>query len=98
MVALLANRLGERAREVVAGAQTGDDGREVVRRLPAERGAGARIDVDPVDAGKHAPAAPRIFGLEFRYAPAQRAWRIGAQLREVFGAKRRGRADDVFAE
>src|SRR6266568_1596553 len=70
MVTLCADFPSQTAARIITRAQAGDNGAEVMPRLPAKLAAGPVVDVDPVDGRGHRPAPLRIFRLIVRNAPA----------------------------
>src|SRR5690348_7491977 len=60
VIALGPDRLGQRAPRVLAGLEPVEHPAEVVGGPPAQRGAGAGVDIDAVDHAEHRPAAPRV--------------------------------------
>src|SRR5690242_6150096 len=98
MVALRSDEPRQRATNIPTRTQQLDQRYEIVARLPAELVARALIDIDPVDAGRHLPAAARIFRLEARHPPAEDLGLISAQRRHVLRREGRGRAHDVAPE
>ncbi len=61
MITLLADQPGERAADVARLPEPRDHRREVPFRPPAELAPGERVVVNPVDAGRHPPAAAGVF-------------------------------------
>src|SRR5580704_14239343 len=98
MVPLLADRLRERAANVAGLNEPGDHSAKVPLRPPAEVAARERVVIDPVDAGEHPPASPRVFVFPSRRAPSDDGGRVGTKAGKVFAPERRGGADDIFSE
>src|SRR5882757_9638627 len=98
VVALAADLAREWAEDIVVRLETLNQRAEVVARLPAEFGARLIIDIDPVNAASHSPAAAGIFLLIVGDVTTHHLRRLAAQFREVVTRKRRRRADDVFCK
>src|SRR6185437_6941627 len=98
VIALGADRLRQRAARIQIGLERGQHAREIVLRPPAQLLPRSLVDIDPADAGKHLPAAPRIFRFPARDMAADDARRAVAQIVEIVAGERRRRRNDVFAE
>src|SRR6185437_2844217 len=98
VIALGPNRPGQRAPRVLADLELVEHPAEVVGGPPAQRGAGAGVDINAVDHAEHRPAAPRVFRVGVgEQAPHDRGG-VPAQAGPVAGRERRGGADDVPSE